>query len=243
MDGVIHGRRTLVDTKAVNYYDTESAGSVTEADQSRLYYHRPLRDGDVLTYEFRYEPGQVLVHPAIDRLAFLLEPGGVKLHWMTAGGNDLSGLPADNAVEEPANRRGPTPIPLKAGEWNTLKVVIDAGKVKIDLNGQPIYERTLEPNLGRQFGLFHYKDQTEAQARNVVLRGGWPETVPIRALTDLTAENPPASTAEAIRRARHAVIGEAFFALEAGAIVERAHSLNAKERYDFLASLPMEQNG
>ena len=33
------------------------------------------------------------------------------LHWMTDGGNDLSGLPADNAIDEPANRRGPAPCP------------------------------------------------------------------------------------------------------------------------------------
>ncbi len=41
-----------------------------------------------------------------------------------------------------------------------------ADKVTIDLNGQTIYERPLEPTLGRQFGLFHYKDQTSAQVRN-----------------------------------------------------------------------------
>ena len=184
---MIHGRRTLTDTATANYYDPESAGSVTEADQSRLYYHRPLRDGDTVTYEFLYEPGQVIVHPAIDRLAFLLEPDGVKVHWMTAGGSDLSGLPADNAAEEPANRRGPRPIPLKPGEWNALKLAMGADKVTIDLNGQTIYERPIEPNLGRQFGLFHYKDQTSAQVRNVVLRGRWPETLPTRTLANLTA--------------------------------------------------------
>ncbi len=75
-DGVIHGRRHLPDATTVNYYDPTSTGSVTEADQSRLYYHRPLGDGDAISYEFLYEPGQVMVHPAIDRLAFLLEPGG-----------------------------------------------------------------------------------------------------------------------------------------------------------------------
>ena len=82
---------------------------------------RPLRDGDVLTYEFLYEPGQVMVHPALDRLAFLLEPEGVKVHWMTAGGSDLSGLPADNAADEPANRRGPDAAPLEARQWNAVE--------------------------------------------------------------------------------------------------------------------------
>ena len=52
----------------------------------------PLQDGDVLTYEFLYEPGQVMVHPALDRLVFLCEPAGVRLHWMTGGPEDLFGL-------------------------------------------------------------------------------------------------------------------------------------------------------
>ena len=77
-----------------------------------------------------------MVHPAIDRLAFLLEEGGVRIHWMTAGGTDLSGLPADNAADEPANRRGPKPIPLKAGEWNAVKLSLKANTVTLDLNGQ-----------------------------------------------------------------------------------------------------------
>ncbi len=234
-DGVIHGRRTLVDTTAANYYDAESAGSATEADQSRLYYHRPLLDGDAVSYEFLYEPGQVLVHPAIDRLAFLLEPEGIKVHWMTAGGTDLSGLPADNAAEEPANRRGPRPIPLKPGDWNSMKLVLDADKVTIDLNGQTIYQRPLEPTLGRQFGLFHYKDQTSAQVRNIVLRGRWPATLTADALAGLTWQHTSTAESEPIRRARHAIIGEAFFALQAGEVVEKARSLKPAERYEFLS--------
>ncbi len=194
-DGVIHGRRPMPDTATVNYYDPTNAGSVTEADQSRLYYHRPLGDGDAITYEFLYEPGQVMVHPAIDRMAFLLEPDGVKLHWMTAGGNDLSGLPADNAIDEPANRRGPSPLPLKPGQWNAVKLAVSGGRVAIELNGQAVYERAMEPTLGRQFGLFHYKDQTSAQVRNVVLKGNWPESIPDRLRTDLAAVSPSANSA------------------------------------------------
>ena len=110
--GVIHGRRVLPGTATTpNYAVGESAGPDTEANQSLLSYFRPLRDGDVLTYEFLYEPGQVMVHPALDRLAFLLEPTGVKVHWMTIGSDDLSGLPADNTAEEPGNRRGPSRFP------------------------------------------------------------------------------------------------------------------------------------
>jgi hypothetical protein len=234
-DGVIHGRRLLAGAPARNTAYYPGAGPTgTEADQSRLYYHRPLRDGDAVAYEFLYEPGQVMVHPSVDRLAFLLGPDGVKVHWMTAGGGDLSGLPADNAVEEPANRRGPQALPLKPGEWNALKLALDGDRVTLELNGQAIYERTMEPALGRQFGLFHYKDQTAAQVRNVVLRGRWPEALTQQQLADLLAPDPAADRSEAARRARHALVGEPIFALQAGALVDQARSLPTVERYRLL---------
>ena len=44
--------------------------------------------------------------------------------------------------------------------------------------------------LGRQFGLFHFKDQTAAQVRNVVLRGQWPESLTPELLAGLMAPDP-----------------------------------------------------
>ncbi len=220
-DGVIHGRRVFAAENNPNVIrSVDSLESATEAAQSRLYYHRPLRNGDILTYEFFYQPGQVMVHPAIDRLAFLLEPEGVRLHWMTAGSSDLSGLAADNVADEPENRRGPKSLPLKPGQWNAVKITLDQSKLTIALEGQPIYERNLEPHLGRQFGLFHYKDQSKAQVRNVVLRGRWPASLPPDMFAGLVAE--PAGSTDPARAARHAAIGEPVFALEAGEVVERA---------------------
>ena len=106
---------------------------------------------------------------------------------MTTGGDDLSGLPADNAADEPENRRGPKALPLEPGRWNAIKLSIDAGKATLELNGQTIYERPLEPGLSRQFGFFHYKDQTAAQARNVVLRGRWPQALTAEQMASLAA--------------------------------------------------------
>ena len=143
---MIHGRRVFAGGNNPNVVrQVDYSESATEADQSRLLLHRPLLDGDVVTYDFLYQPGQVMVHPAIDRLAFLIEPDGVKLHWMTAGGSDLTGLAADNVAEEPENRRGPKPLPLKSGEWNAIKMALDKNKLSIELNGQPIYERARAP--------------------------------------------------------------------------------------------------
>ncbi|MHB1556493.1 MAG: DUF1583 domain-containing protein [Isosphaeraceae bacterium] len=235
-DGIIHGRRKLPDPTAVNYDDASSLSGVAEAEQSRLYYHRPLGDGEVVTYEFLYEPGQVMVHPAVDRVAFLIEPGGVRLHWMTTGGTDLSGLPADHAIDDPASRRGPAALPLKAGEWNAVKLAIAGGKVAIELNGQPVLERAIEPTLGRQFGLFHYRDQTSAQVRNVVLRGHWPASVPDRLRSDLATVEPGPDVGESARRTAHAIIGERLLALQAGEVVEQARRLEPAKRYDALAA-------
>jgi tetratricopeptide (TPR) repeat protein len=233
-DGVIHGRRVFGSGSNSNYVRAvDSSDSATEADQSRLYYHRPLGDGDVLTYEFLYQPGQVMVHPAVDRLAFLIEPEGVKLHWITTGGTDLSGLPADNVADELENRRGPTSLPLKPGEWNAIRLALEKSKLTIDLNGRPIYERQLEPRLGRQFGLFHYKDQTSAQVRNVVLRGRWPEALPPELRGTLVVDS--GTSNDAMRAARHAAIDESIFALEAGEVVARARGLTPASAYEFLA--------
>ena len=132
----------------------------------------------VLSYEFLYEPDQVMVHPALDRLAFLIEPDGVRLHWMTVGTNDPSGLPADNVADEPAGRHGLAKPPLKPGEWNAMHVRRDGDRITLSLNGETIYERGLEPGNAGQFGLYHDKERTSVQVRNVELRGRWPEAIP-----------------------------------------------------------------
>ena len=69
---------------------------------SKLAYFRPLRPGETLRYEFFYEPGKTHVHPSLGRLAFLLEPDGVKLHWLTdTAADDWTGLTADNVDRRP----------------------------------------------------------------------------------------------------------------------------------------------
>ncbi len=231
--GVIHGRRIFADTQRARAMQD---GSISEADQSRLCYFRPLHDGDVLSYEFLYEPDQVMVHPALDRLVFLVEPGGVRLHWMTEDSySDLSGLPADNTAEEPQNRRGPKVLPLKRGDWNRLALAIEAGKATLELNGQTIYEQPLEAGLSRQFSFFHFKDHTAARARNVVLRGRWPQALSSAQKANL-ASSGGAGDSVAERRARRALIDESIYALEAGAVLAEARKLTSNDRYERLAA-------
>ena len=70
-----------------------------------------MLDGETLTYEFNYTPDETLVHPAVGRLAFLLNPSGVRTHWITDGEHEWTGIEVDNAIIEPAFRRAAALLP------------------------------------------------------------------------------------------------------------------------------------
>jgi hypothetical protein len=111
-------------------------------------------------------------------LTFLLDPDGVKIHWMTDGRHDRTGLFSDNTSVEPSIRRGPEKLPLNLKEWNKLKLAIEGDKVTLTLNEVIICERNLEPTNQRNFGLFHFAEESEVRVRNVTYRGDWPKTLP-----------------------------------------------------------------
>ncbi len=150
------------------------------AVESLLRYQRPLIEDGSVEYEFFYQPegNAIHAHPALDRLAFLLETEGVRIHWVTDDRFDRTELPPDNRVAEPDSRRGPNVLPLKTGEWNRLKLAIAGSTVTVELNEQQVYERELEADNDRSFGLFHFADLSELRVRSVVMRGDWPKTLP-----------------------------------------------------------------
>lgn len=147
-------------------------------DERLLYYHRPMLEDGAIEYRFFYKAGQSMVHPAIDRAAFLLDPDGVKLHWVTDGKFDRSELSPGNSVVEPEHRRGPERLPLKADDWNAVRLTLIGDTVGLFLNDVQIYERSLEASNQRNFGLFHYADRSQAVVKNVVWRGDWPKQLP-----------------------------------------------------------------
>jgi hypothetical protein len=162
-------------TEIVGQARRESPGSKQE---SVLRYNRPMLEDGEVSYEFYYEPGKVLAHPALDRLTFLLDPDGVKVHWLTDAQHDRNGLVPDNATVEADTRRGPASLPLKPNTWNALRLALAGDRVTLKLNGEVVAERTLEPTNQRTFGLFHFADETEARVRNVIYRGQWPRSLP-----------------------------------------------------------------
>ena len=153
--------------------------------EEAIHYHRPMLEDGSVDIEFFYREGEMNVHPMIDRLCFLLQPNGVKIHWLTDGAYDRTGLHPDNVVDEPENRRGPATLPLKNDAWNKLQLDLTNDTVQLYLNSQLIYERTLERTNQRSFGLFHYADHSEARVRSIVYRGKWPRKLPAIAEQEL----------------------------------------------------------
>jgi hypothetical protein len=139
---------------------------------------RPLLEDSAVEYEFFYDPDKAVAHPMLDRLTFLLEPDGVKLHWLTDGRSETSKVRFDNAQLEPTCRRGPSQLPLKARAWNKVRLVVAGDVVRLVLNGTEIYERPIEPTNQRQFGLFHYADRSDARVRSISHVGSWPKKLP-----------------------------------------------------------------
>lgn len=219
-DGEIHGRIVA----------GASLGSSAPM-QSRLYYNRPLRDRETVVYDFWYEPGDggSMTHPALDRLAFLLEPDGVRVHWMTPSNDpsDEAALPSRNAIIEESCRRGPKSLPLKATDWNRVEVSLANDTATLKLNGTVIYERPLERDNSRQFGFYHDKSIHSVRVRNVELSGDWPKS--IDSIGDLLEPSRPRTAEE--RRALAHLIDEKYHSMGLDDVLLRTRAVPDAERY------------
>jgi hypothetical protein len=118
---------------------------------------------------------------------------------------------------------------LQAG-WNGLQITLDGDTARLTLNGTPIYERPTQAASDLRFGLFHFRDQTEVQVRNVVLRGNWPEKFGPEILENLTKLE-SAEESAAVARARYALTREEELADDAYQVWRDAQSLQAEQRY------------
>lgn len=143
-----------------------------------LHYGRPMLEDGTIEYDFYYRDGESHVHPALDRRAFILDPDGVRIHWMTDGIHERTELSPQNLADVPEDRRGPSPLPLREDDWNRLRLQLTGDVLELFLNGQLVYDTLVEPTNQRTFGLFHWADQTEAHVRNIVWAGDWPKELP-----------------------------------------------------------------
>lgn len=150
-----------------------------------IYYHRPMLEDGSMEVEFFYRENEMMVHPAMDRMCFLLQPDGVKLHWLTDAAFDRSERTPNNTIDESDCRRGPAKLPLNGESWNTLGLDLADDTMTLTLNGVEVYERELPATNQRTFGMFHFADQTEARVRSVVYRGDWARQIPNRVQQEL----------------------------------------------------------
>ena len=148
-NGELVGRSSTV-TRSVSEERTNvpreflaDASGYDSARERLLHYHRPMLEDGTVDYEFYYELGQSHVHPAVDRLTFLLEPEGIRVHWATHGEQDETGLDTANTIDEPQNRRGPDRLPLLPGDWNKVRLTLSGDTIALALNGQLVFEREL----------------------------------------------------------------------------------------------------
>jgi hypothetical protein len=167
------------------YYDEDGrySSAMSEAmpfPESAHFYQRPLAEDGAIEYEFYCNPGKCMVHPMLDRLVFLLDPNGVKLHWLTDGAAERSNRKPLDSIVEADCRRGPDKLPLKEKAWNKLRLQVVDDRVKVALNGIEVYERKIESTNQRLFGLFHYSDQSEARVRALTYVGNWAKQVPAK---------------------------------------------------------------
>ena len=240
-DGVIHGRRRVpaeeADAVPSSHQPSPTSGrerNLDEVAQSRIYYSRPLQSGETISYEFYYEPGKREVHPALGRVAFLIEPAGVRLHWMTDGDREWTGLSEDNAVAVPFDRRGPKPLPLLANGWNRMTIKADHSDATLTLNDRLIYVRKLGPQADRTFGFYHDARRSAVEVRNVVMRGDWPERLPTSDIDNLAAvDNSQQSAAD--RDAVGSLFPEEYLADSVLQVARHAAGLADEARYAYLA--------
>jgi len=173
------GSRAGIDTQArpvagnviVGRREPELAG---QAAERLLRYHRPMLEDGVINYEFFYQPGMTLVHPALDRKVFMLTPDGVQIHWATDADHERSNLDARNLTVEQGTQLVAGLLPLQPDQWNMLRLTLQGSTVSLSLNGQPVYRGEIEVTNQRTFSLFHYADRHDARIRNVNWAGTWP---------------------------------------------------------------------
>ncbi|MCA9265861.1 MAG: DUF1583 domain-containing protein [Planctomycetales bacterium] len=143
--------------------------------ENAVYYHRPLLEDGEIGYEFYYQPGETMAHPAIGRLALLLTDEGIAEHWITDAGLEKHGESPDNLAVIQEHQRGEEGLSVRPGDWNTAKVAWRGDILQLSVNDTLVYERQLPKHLQRTFGVFHYAEQTSARVRNAVYRGDWPK--------------------------------------------------------------------
>lgn len=197
-DGVLHGPAMKTSNPKL-------------AIQSWLAYHRPLQAGDELSYEFYYQPDEAMVYPSLGRTAFILDPAGVHLHWITDIPHmAIAGLAPDNAVTFSKAGDEPAGLSLQPDSWNQVSLRMDADGATLLLNGKSVCRHAIAPHGNWMFGFFRYRNRTAAEVRRITLVGHWPAALTSEQLNNPTARRVPARSKKT-RRCQQALVDDTWF--------------------------------
>lgn len=209
-----------------------SMDSEVGGKQSLLQYDRPLLSGESIAWEFADSPTDTTCSPAIGSLAFLIRPDGVSLHWIITERDVADLLPDDNEVTVLADQRGAGKLQLTEG-WNQAALSLRDDLLTLSVNNVEIYAHKLRPEDSRQFGLFHFRNQSKAAVRNMVLKGDWPMSFtddPRQQMFDIaTASLTPVEQHSVAR-----MFGQKPFSATLPEIMTHAAALSPKDRYEYL---------
>lgn len=144
--------------------------------ESLLIYQRPVLEDGEIEYEFKFVAGQTHAHPALDRIAFLLEPEGVRLHAITDGKHEYDET-VDASEANPIERFS-APLTLKENDWNQVRLSFRGSELGISLNGDEITQFQIPSTNQRTLGLFHFSNQSNLLVRKLEWTGQWPKQLP-----------------------------------------------------------------
>ncbi|MEM8666911.1 MAG: DUF1583 domain-containing protein [Planctomycetota bacterium] len=160
-------------------------------DEDLIRYLRPITWNARIKYEFLYRPGQTMVHPAVGRTVMVINPDNVRIHPLTDGRFESSGLRPDLAYpvgrlsndssNNDSSRSDPASTPTNPrliDGWNRAAIQFTDDRLQLSINDQLVATVPIDEFNSRVFGFFHYRDQTNAVVRNVSLVGDWPRAFP-----------------------------------------------------------------
>jgi hypothetical protein len=185
-EGLGHWRARSTEGGTYELVAPAVSGRIGSYEEDLIRYIRPIFEDGSITYQYLYQPGKTAVHPSVGRLVFLIAPDGIRIHQLTDGLYERTGLRPDNAIAVDT-RQESNSLPLIKEGWNQVELQLNKDQLLISINGRLVHLQKVESTDSRIFGLFRYADQTQSVVRNISLSGDWPAALPSTADRELAS--------------------------------------------------------
>jgi hypothetical protein len=144
------------------------------ANMSFLQYQRPLYPGEVLRWEYEYQPGDDGSCVALGSMAIRVRPDGVFVHGIPSDAAEWTMFPPD--LELRVRDAFDSAFPVRNG-WNAASLRLERGVGVLTINEQQVLELPLAPLTDTRPGLCFRRRRAPFRIRRIVLSGDWPEQI------------------------------------------------------------------